>query len=498
MALLDDKGLKYFVGKLKGMFAPKSHTHTKSQITDFPSSLPASDVSAWAKAASKPSYTKAEVGLGNVDNTADSAKSVKYATTAGSANAVAWGNVSGKPSTYPPSSHTHSYLPLSGGTTTGRITAPEVAATRYFVTPSMVGEGDTSTYYHRVDFGKAGNNKVDFYEYGGVWNFYKNTAAGKDNATLVASIQADGVHANLKGKADTAGSATNDSKNQAITGYIRGLSVSGRTVTYTRGDGTTGSITTQDTNTTYDQDTLLRIMTAPNAGAHNAVYRGKALGGDVTDAQWAAIAEGSFNDLYIGDYWTKDGINYRIAAFDYFFNSGYPACCVTHHVVIVPDTCLYDAAMNSTDTTTGGYVGSDMYKSNLEQAKTTIKSAFSGHVLNHFVYLTNAVSNGAPSGGVWFNNEAELMTERMVYGCPIFSPMSDGQKNLSSAMNNLTVEKSQLPLFALDPAAVNTRYDYWLRDVVTATYFAIVDGRGSADYSAAYYHRGVRPYFCIK
>ena len=65
--------------------APSSHTHTKSQITDFPTSMPASDVSAWAKAATKPSYTKAEVGLSNVDNTADKDKSVKYATSAGSA-----------------------------------------------------------------------------------------------------------------------------------------------------------------------------------------------------------------------------------------------------------------------------------------------------------------------------------------------------------------------------------------------------------------------------
>lgn len=65
--------------------APTSHKHTKSQITDFPSSMPASDVYPWAKAATKPSYTKAEVGLGNVDNTADKDKSVKYATSAGSA-----------------------------------------------------------------------------------------------------------------------------------------------------------------------------------------------------------------------------------------------------------------------------------------------------------------------------------------------------------------------------------------------------------------------------
>lgn len=63
--------------------APISHTHKKSQITDFPSSMPASDVYAWAKAATKPSYTKAEVGLGNVDNTADKNKSVNYATSAG-------------------------------------------------------------------------------------------------------------------------------------------------------------------------------------------------------------------------------------------------------------------------------------------------------------------------------------------------------------------------------------------------------------------------------
>ena len=79
-----------------------------SGVTGKPSSMPASDVYAWAKAKSKPSYSKSEVGLGNVDNTADSAKSVKYATSAGSANAVAWGNVSGKPSTFTPSSHTHS------------------------------------------------------------------------------------------------------------------------------------------------------------------------------------------------------------------------------------------------------------------------------------------------------------------------------------------------------------------------------------------------------
>ena len=79
------------------------HKHVKADITDFPTSMPASDVSAWAKAATKPSYSKAEVGLGNVDNTADSTKKVKYATSAGSADSVAWSNVSGRPSSMPAS-----------------------------------------------------------------------------------------------------------------------------------------------------------------------------------------------------------------------------------------------------------------------------------------------------------------------------------------------------------------------------------------------------------
>lgn len=69
-----------------------SHKHVKADITDFPTSMPASDVSAWAKAATKPSYSKEEVGLGNVDNTADSAKSVKYATSAGSATTATTAN----------------------------------------------------------------------------------------------------------------------------------------------------------------------------------------------------------------------------------------------------------------------------------------------------------------------------------------------------------------------------------------------------------------------
>lgn len=239
-----------------------------------------------------------------------------------------------------------------------------------------------------------------------------------------------------------------------------------------------------------------------NAGAHNAIYRGKSLGSTVTTAQYAAIKAGTFDDLYIGDYWTIGGVNYRIAAFDYYLNSG-DTNCTTHHVVIVPDTCLYNAQMHNTssgswesgaaNTTAGGYVGSDMYKSNLEQAKTTIKSAFSGHVLKHRIYLTNAVANGRASGGAWCDSEVDLMCEQMVYGSGIFSPVSDG----SNVPANYRVEKSQLPLFQHEPSRICNRATWWLRDVITASGFASVGGYGDANYGHASDSRGVRPAFCI-
>lgn len=239
-----------------------------------------------------------------------------------------------------------------------------------------------------------------------------------------------------------------------------------------------------------------------NAGAHNAIYRGKSLGSTVTTAQYAAIKAGTFDDLYIGDYWTIGGVNYRIAAFDYYLNSG-DTNCTTHHVVIVPDTCLYNAQMHSTssggwesgaaNTTAGGYVGSDMYKSNLEQAKTTIKSAFSGHVLKHRIYLTNAVANGRASGGAWCDSEVDLMCEQMVYGSGIFSPVSDG----SNVPANYRVEKSQLPLFQHEPSRICNRNNWWLRDVITASSFAGVNLYGYASYGSASNSLGVRPAFCI-
>lgn len=230
-----------------------------------------------------------------------------------------------------------------------------------------------------------------------------------------------------------------------------------------------------------------------NAATHNMVYRGKALGGSVTSEQWAAIKAGTFKDLYLGDYWSIGGVDYLIAAFNYWLTCGDTACN-TNHLLVVPRNNLYTAGMNSSNITTGGYVGSEMYKTGLAQAKTTINNAFgSAHILNHRQYLVNAVTSGAPTGTDWYDSTVELMNENMVYGGRQFSPMPNGATDPWNTCRNYTIDKSQLPLFHLAPWLICNRQWYWLRDVVSAASFAGVSSDGNADCSLASYALGVRP-----
>lgn len=238
-----------------------------------------------------------------------------------------------------------------------------------------------------------------------------------------------------------------------------------------------------------DIDSVRNVL-ADGAAAHNCIYRGKNLGTSVTAEQYAAISSGKFTDLYIGDYWVINGVTYRIAAFDYYYNCG-DTNFTKHHVVIVPDTSLYKAQMNTSNVTTGGYTGSAMYKSNLAQAKTTIKAAFgSTHVLTKRELLTNAVNGNTPSGWAWFDSDVELMNEVQAYGSVAWGAHDGNGYNVASG-------DGQFPLFMFDRTKLHNREDYWLRDVASATYFSLVSYGGDAAGDNASDSLGVRPAFCI-
>jgi hypothetical protein len=223
------------------------------------------------------------------------------------------------------------------------------------------------------------------------------------------------------------------------------------------------------------------------------LFRGKNLGTALTAVQKATIKDGSFKGMFLGDYWSIGGRIWRIVDMDYWYNCGDTAF-TSHHLVIMPDEALYNAQMNTTNVTTGGYVGSAMYKSNLANAKTIVNAAFQGSVLTHREYLCNAVANGRPSGGAWFDSSIELPNEPMMYGHPHFSPTSDG----STVPSIYTISKTQLALFMVCPRfIVNRSYNKWLRDVVSSALFASVGGDGGTGCAGASASLGVRPVFPV-
>ena len=230
-----------------------------------------------------------------------------------------------------------------------------------------------------------------------------------------------------------------------------------------------------------------------NAAAHNAIFRGKYLGDHVTNEQWAAIKAGTFDDLYIGDYWTIGGVDYVIAAFNYYLNCGDTACAA-NHVTIVPRKNLYNHVMNDTNVVTGAYVGSKMYASGLNSAKTTIANAFgSAHILTIRQLFANSVSDEYENNGSWYDASVFLMNEINIYGGYVFKSFMHG----ASWAYMYSLDNSQYPVFTFDKTMIHTRQDYWLRDVAYSSDFCVVGSSGRCYVGGASASLGVRPAFNI-
>lgn len=238
-----------------------------------------------------------------------------------------------------------------------------------------------------------------------------------------------------------------------------------------------------------------------NAGSHNSFFRGKNLGNAVTSSQSSAIQNGSFNDIYVGDYWVINGTTYRVAGCDVFLHTG-DNLDLGHNVVVVPDACMLNGDgtsthyWNDTDTTTGGYMGSKMYKDIIpNKVLPKISNDFGSHLYQHREYLSNSIdSSGCASGGEWCDSKVELMNEVMLYGSIVNGKVTSN----GSGLYNIGMEYTQLPLFRLAPQFIHTRQSYWLRDIASSAWAALCSGNGRAYcIGASNVWVGVRPYFLI-
>ena len=250
---------------------------------------------------------------------------------------------------------------------------------------------------------------------------------------------------------------------------------------------------------------------------HNNIFRGDDLfakGYDINDI-CAMIADGSFSDIYIGDYFTLSGdianvpcfveqtsddgtkslvestqtvtynTKFRIAGLDTYLNTGDTAF-TQHHAVIVPDENIGTNRMNGTNTNNGGYTGSFLFTSVLPVYNAHFDAKLNNHLLLHSEYLTNGVSGNSANSCVWVTVKINLPSEPEIYGSTIFGGKYDNGLNYR-----------QFPIFRLTPKYICNRNWFWCKSTAWNTSFAGVTSTGNTNASGASSMGGVRPCFCI-
>lgn len=212
---------------------------------------------------------------------------------------------------------------------------------------------------------------------------------------------------------------------------------------------------------------------------HRNIFRGRCLGESITAGQLAVIRDGSFADLYVGDYWEINGTKYRIADINYWRNVGYPESEKVQkpHILIVPDTVLGSGQMHTSNSTYGGYRNSEMKSTRLNNIAKTLPDTFKSLLLTHRMF----------SDGAWINASVDLMSEVMVHGTYICTDNSNKQ----------TSDTQQLALFQLAPELKTIGVNYWLRNVAGSQTYTLISQYGDASSDMATSTYGVRPVFAV-
>lgn len=243
-----------------------------------------------------------------------------------------------------------------------------------------------------------------------------------------------------------------------------------------------------------------------NAQNHNNIFRGQNLGA-LAPTHITNIQNGTFRDMFIGDYFSINGSNYVIAGINYKRGHG-DNISLGNHLLLMPDRLskLDDGTvlrpngkdthyMSDTDTTAGGFANTKLYKTYMPSIQRKLEADFGSHLLNfRQVVSTHVDADGAPDQGEWRDAKVGIPDEPMVYGTTL------NGNNKNNAWYNVGDDTMQLPLFRLNPEESNSHRDagFWLRDIHSASGFAFAGGLGDAYWrGASYPWLGVRAFFLI-
>lgn len=244
-------------------------------------------------------------------------------------------------------------------------------------------------------------------------------------------------------------------------------------------------------NAVLARDLVYAIADSMGKDLKRQIVRGKPLGGSLTDEQKAAIQDGSFKDLFLGDYWTIGDHTWMIVDFNYWNETGdLSNKGRVPHVVVMPTKELYTARMDSArDTVAKNYGQSEMRLQNLANAETIINSAFG----TNFIYSHREYIQNSPSSYSQQSCTVEIPSISMMTG--LYSGSVSTQK--------WNYVRGQFSLFRIMPSRINDfiTTDMWLRDVALETAsnggYATIRPDGSLNLASSIDQRGVRPYFAL-
>lgn len=232
--------------------------------------------------------------------------------------------------------------------------------------------------------------------------------------------------------------------------------------------------------------------------AKRPYIRDNNLGSSVTSTQKARIADGSFTGLFVGDYWTINGIRYRIVDIDYWYGYGDPKL-LTHHVVLMPDQKLSTARMHNANSV--AYARTEMAISGLNTITTNITSIFGvNNVLLRSGWYDDEINKTDSAGGVTnsklMTTRLELPTETMLFGSrfvgnqgklppgPMFTPARYGHRQLAYFQT-------------MGVYSPTMESDYWTRDAANQYAFVGVNDRNEPMWFDNTTQHGVRPIFAL-
>lgn len=247
-------------------------------------------------------------------------------------------------------------------------------------------------------------------------------------------------------------------------------------------------------------------MVPDGAQTHNNIFRGQSLGA-LNSTHIANIQNGSFHDMFIGDYFTINGSDYVIAGINQKHLHGDNAL-LGNHLLLMPGrlSALEDGTilksdgttthyMNDTDTTAGGFAGTKLYTTIMPSIQKRLEADFGSNLLSFREFVTTHVdASGAPDQAEWRDAKLGIPNEVMVYGTTF------NGNNKNGSWYNIGDDDAQLPLFRLNPEERNNHRDaaIWLRDVHSASGFASASDKGYAYWdNASNVWNGVRAFFLI-